>query len=494
MPNLLKSLLIVSICLLCFSNVYAEEAGRPYYDLGVFAYEDGDLAAAEKYFKAALKSNPNDAFYNHYMGRTYMKMERYEDALNYLNKAWGQNPEISGLGYDLGYLHYKQGNYLDAITLFRDTAKKEPSNVLAIYYAGMSLFKEQQYREALDYLLSASELSPSVKANGYYYAGICYKEMGDLDKALEKMTYARDNTKSQSLMESASNWIFAINKQKRETTPYSLYFRLGYQFDDNVQLDPVDQDLYTNEDDSLAVGYLSGRYDILDESDLTMGVGYSHYQTMHNDLDTYDLMGSAVDLYATYKSGPFTYGFRYIPTYYWLDSDSYLRSHQLRPEIAWEVNRNLTARFSYRYYQNTYFQDSNKDSDTNEIYADIFRNLGKEDAYVNAALAYEINTADHPDEDFTQIKLKAAVSYPLPQDFTVLLLGKYYDQSYDNVDSYYGVTRKDAKYNLTLTLSHPIFFDWMSVAGTYSYTNNDSNINDYQYERTVVGLSLSAKF
>lgn len=494
MSKLLKSLLIIPIWSLCFLVAYAEEAGRPYYDLGVFAYEDGDFAAAEKNLKKALQSNPDDPFYNHYMGRTYMKLERYDEAFSHLNRAWAGNPEISGLAYDMGYVNYKNGDYAKASALFKDAAKKDPADVLAHYYAGISLFKEQKYQEALDYLLRAADMSPSIKANGYYYAGICYREAGDLNNALKKMTYARDNTTSQSLMESASNWIYAINKQKRETTPYSLYFKLGYQFDDNVQLDPLDQDLYTNEDDSLAAAYLSGRYDVIDESDLTMGVGYSHYQTMHNELDNYDLMGSAVDIYATYTSEPFTYGLRYIPSYYWLDSDSYLRSHQIRPEISWEVNRNLTTRFSYRYSQNTYFQDSNKDSDTNEIYIDIYRSLKKEDAYVNAALAYEINAANHPDEDYTQIKLKAALSHPLPQDFTILLMGKYYDQSYDNVDTYYNVARKDAKYNLSITLSHRIFYDWMSVMGTYSYTNNDSNINNYQYERTVIGLSLAAKF
>lgn len=494
MSRFLKSLFIIPFWGLCFFTAHAQEAGRTYYDLGVFAYQDGDFAEAEKNLQKALQSSPDDPFYNHFMGRTYLKLERYDEAYSHLNHAWNINPSISGLAYDMGYVNYQIGDFAKASGFFKGAAKQDPSDVLALYYGGVSLFKEQKYREALDYLSRASDMSPSVKANGYYYAGICYKETGDLNSALEKMTYARDNATSQSLMESASNWIDAINKQIRETAPYSLYFKLGYQFDDNVQLDPVDQDLYADEVDSLAVAYLSGRYDILDDSDLTMGVGYSHYQTMHNDLDTYDLMGSAVDIYATYKSDPFTYGIRYIPTYYWLDSDSYLRIHQLRPELSWRINRNLTTRVSYRYSQNTYFQGHNKDSDTHEIYMDVYRDLNKEDAYVNAAAAYEINTADHPDEDYTQIKLKAALSYPIPWDFTILFMGKYYDQSYDNVDTYYGVARKDAKYNLSLTLSHRIFFDWMSVMGTYSYTNNDSNINDYQYERTVIGLSLAARF
>ena len=112
---------------------------------------------------------------------------------------------------------------------------------------------------------------------------------------------------------------------------------------------------------------------------------------------------------------------------------------------------------------------------------DLFRTFKREEAYINAALAYEDITANHPDECYTQIKLKAALSLPLPGDFILLLMGKYYDESYENIDSYYDVTRKDAKYNVSITLSHTIFYDWFSVSGKYSYTNNDSNINNYQY-------------
>ncbi len=494
MSRILNSLIFILICFIWLFPAYGEEAGRTYYDLGVFAYDDGDFLEAEKNLKKALELSPNDPYYNHYMGRTYVKMKRYDEAMSHFEKAWGVDPEITGLGYDIADLYYKRGDYSKSAELFKNTAKMEPSNVLALYYAGISLFKQQEYNEALDYLLPAADMSPSIKANGYYYAGICYKEMGDLDNALEKFKYTRDHTTSASLMESASNWIYAINKQKREATPYSLYLRLGYQYDDNVRLDPLDQDLYADEDDSLAEGYFSGRYDFIGGQALTIGAGYSHYQTLHNDLSAYDLMGSAPNLYATYQGGNLIYGLRYIPTYYWLDSDSYLMVHQIRPELTWEVSRNLTTRFSYRYHRRNYFQDNNKDGDSNEIYLDLFRTFKREEAYINAALAYEEISAEHPDECYTQIKVKAALSLPLPGNFILLLMGKYYDESYDNIDSFYNVTRKDAKYNASLTLSHTIFYDWLSVAGKYSYTNNDSNINDYQYERTVIGLSLAARF
>ena len=201
LSRLINLFIVFTICLLFASTGFGREAGRIYYDLGVFAYEDGDYVEAEKNLKKAFAADPKNPFYNHYLGRTYIKMERFNEAIIHLSKAWDVNPEISGLDYDIAYVNYKMGNYSKSFLLFQKTAKNEPTNVLAIYYAGISLYQEQKYKEALEFLLKASEASPSIKANGYYYAGICYKELGDLNKALEKLKYTRDNTTSAPLME-----------------------------------------------------------------------------------------------------------------------------------------------------------------------------------------------------------------------------------------------------------------------------------------------------
>ena len=160
-----------------------EEKGGAYYDFGVFAYEDGDYEDAETNLLMALRFNPDDPFCNHFLGKTYLKMERYQKAENCLNKAWKVNPDMSGLGYDLAFLNYKMSDYLRAAELFVEIATEDPPNVLAHYHAGISLYKLERFGKALNYFISAAEMSPSIKANGYYYAGICYWKMGEIEKA-----------------------------------------------------------------------------------------------------------------------------------------------------------------------------------------------------------------------------------------------------------------------------------------------------------------------
>ncbi len=192
-------------------SVKTKIGGRAYYDFGVFAYEDGDYEDAEKNLKKALEFDPDNPFYNHYLGRTYLKMERYQETENYLNKAWEVNPDIPGLKYDLAFLNYKIPNYSMAVDLFTGIAKEDPSNVLAFYYAGVNLYKQKSYKKAVDYFISASEKSPTIKANGYYYAGICYQKMGKMEEAVEKLEYVKEHANSESLQKNAQKWLRAID-------------------------------------------------------------------------------------------------------------------------------------------------------------------------------------------------------------------------------------------------------------------------------------------
>jgi hypothetical protein len=57
--------------------------------------------------------------------------------------------------------------------------------------------KQKKYDKALDRVLAAAEMSPTIKANGYYYAGLCYWKMGQADQTVEKFEHVRDHADSE---------------------------------------------------------------------------------------------------------------------------------------------------------------------------------------------------------------------------------------------------------------------------------------------------------
>jgi tetratricopeptide (TPR) repeat protein len=487
--------LIVCILFLYLPAAEGEDRGRAYYDFGVFAYEDGDYEDAENNLKKALEFNPNNPFYNHYMGKICLKTERYDDAMTYLMQAMKTDPSIPELKYDVAFLNYKLSDYAKAAAGFKAVSAADPSNVLAQYYAGISLYRLKNYKDSKDYFIQAGEKSPTLRANAYYHAAICYQQMGESDNALEKFEYVREHADSEEFRQSAVRWIQAVQEQKNRFKPYSLYLKIAHSYDDNVTLDSdvTDSDTAADEDDYLSVAYFSGKYNFISQREYQAGIGYSHYQSWYNNLDEYNLTGSIFSLYTKYRLHPFTLGFAYMPSYYWLDSESYLRRHRLEPELIWEISGNFLIRLSYSYDKDDYFQDSDMSGHTNEVFGDIFYSLS-EGVLFFGGIGYKKNTASHSDYSYGQLKASLGMSLDLPWELNLRMAGKYQKRQYDDADSYYGLEREDSKYSADLSLSKKLFYDWLSIGAEFNYTKNDSNIREYEYDKKTVGLSVTARY
>lgn len=471
------------------------EPGRAYYDFGVFAFEDGYYGDAESNFRKALEKDAENPYYNHFLGKTYQEMKRHEEAMRYLKKAWGIDPNVSGLKYDLALQHFNMSDHRKAADLFTEVTTEDPSNVLARYYAGISSYKRKDYGPALGHFLGAAETSPSIKINGYYYAAMCYRKMGRIKDAVDHFTYVRYVADSQALQDNAIRWLAEIEQYKVKMRPFSMYVKVGHTHDDNVRLEPLDQeDIYTDEEDYSTVGYVSGRYRIVNREDFRVGLGYSHYQTVHDRLETYDLVGSIIDLTARYHAGPLTLGFTYMPSFYWLDDDTYMRRHQLKPEVMYRVTDELSTAFSYSYHEIDHVQDDNRDGHAHEPSIDAYYSLTPLKMLLFCGMAYEVSPLSHPDQEYRQLKARFGMSVRLPWEFNVALTGRYANKRYENADSFIRIRRDDSKYQGAVSISRMLHRDWLSVVVDFNYTENESNINVYNYRRQVATLSLSMRY
>ncbi|MEE8397356.1 MAG: surface lipoprotein assembly modifier [Desulfobacterales bacterium] len=470
-----------------------EEPGRAYYDFGVFAYEDGDYEDAESNFTKALSFDVDNAFYNHFLGKTYQKMKRHAEAMRHLARAWEIDPAMLGLRYDLAFQHYQMANYETAADLFMQTVAEEPGNVLAHYYAGTCLFKQKRYETALGYFLTAADKSSSIRANGLYYAGICYRKMEKIKEAIDQFTYVKYVAGSPALKSNAAKWLGEIEARRKRLKPLRLYAKIGYAYDDNVRLEPLDQDIFADEDDANITAYLSGRYDFVNRDNIKLGIGYNHFQTIHNRLEAYDLVGSISDIHFNYKIRGVTLGFSYLPSFFWLDTVSYMRRQQFKPDISVRIGKRISTRLSYSYMEIDHVQDNGRDGHIDEITADGFYTYtGKVMLFGGAA--YEKSQTTHPNQEYAQSKLKLGLAATLPRALKLNVTAKYNHKQYDNMDTLLNAIRRDTKYSGALSLSTRFLSDGCSLVLDFSYTSNDSNIIAYSYERLVATLSLAATY
>ncbi|MGM0452527.1 MAG: surface lipoprotein assembly modifier [Thermodesulfobacteriota bacterium] len=461
-----------------------------YYDLGVFAYEQADYRQALDYFSRALKSDRYDVGLYHYLGKTCLKLNQTEKAAHYLRMVEKEEPDRVGLTYDRALLAQQQKDFKAALDLFEKRIKADETHVLAVYRAGICLYELKRYQKAIDYLDRAKRMSPSVRANADYYAGICLFRLEEPDTAAERFAAVKAGAASDRLSRNAEQWLEIIDAQKQGRKRYRLYLQTGVQYDDNVQLEPIDEDVFADESDWSFVGYFSGRYHVVNQHRFKAGAGYSHYQTRHGKLTDYDITGSIGDIYVKYQAAPLALGISYQPAYYWVHADSFLMRHSFSPQMTWQLNEQHHARLRYRYMINNYFEGSGRDGHANAGDLDVFHAVGP--GYLSWGFGLEDNSARRDDEAHDEFEARIRMGCPVVEKIEVTVTGIYDEKDYDQPDAVIGIQREDNRYYAALSLARPVVYEWLRLAVDYNFTRNDSNIGLYDYERNAVTVSVTA--
>lgn len=485
------------ILLVLWGAAHAGGTVAIYYDLAVFSFEAGDYREAEQFLEKALAENPDDAYAQFYLARTYLKQERFAEAEALFQSARAIDPEVPGLAYDMGLLYQKMGKYEQALASFETLLAEDPSHVTALYHAGTSMFMLGRYQGAVSYLVRASELSESVRPAAFYYAGICHFRLAEFTQALSKFEYAALSADTLTLRRDAEEWTRITRIQLKRERPWRLHAKAGWFYDDNVKLSPPDADQYPDlkkESDHAAVLFFSGRHVHAGAANLDVGIGYSHYQTFYQDFNSYNLIGAIPEVFSEYRMDRITLGLTYVPNYYWVDTDSYLMQHRIRPEFRYRLSDADEVGFVYSYARNKFFTDSLRDGHTHEFGLNYLRVLAELDGHAFCGIGYYDNTASQPDEYFTQVTARVGFSSGFWERFRIRVTGDYHDKNYDHRDSMLGVKREDARYGASAVLLWQPLADWFNVSLECTHTCNDSNIDAYDYRRNTFGLFLTADF
>ena len=497
MYRILMASLAVLVLLLVGYSASAQQVINAFYDEGVFAFEDGDYTSAEAAFLKALNSDPENPAANHFLGKTYLKLEQYAKAKTAIEKAWQADPDSPDLAFDRAFLYYKLEQYGKAAGLFQAVLEEEPSRVMAHFYCGVALYRERRYQQANPYLLAAAQNSANLKVKAYYFSGLCHYHMNQKDLALDRMNFVKSNSDSEVVRANAKRWIQSIQAGKQAQKPYKIDLRLAYEYDDNVPLEPTDQDdLYSEEEDSLVFVYAAGEYNFVTQERFMLGAGLSRFQTWHMELDEYDSSETAAKLYGRYQTAPFSFGLQLVPSIYQLDGEDYLLTTEIKPTVSYAIGKQYTLWLSYTYADNDFRQSDYDDRDgiNHEVFLDDVYMLANDKGFLLGGIGYEINDAKEEQYDYNRLTIRVGGSYELPHKFEVGVLGTYASKNYADEDPLEDKNREDKRYKITLSLAREIYSPWLELAAEFTYTKNDSNISDYEYTRQIVGIGLRATF
>ncbi len=121
---------------------------RLVFERGQHALDAGDLAAAEKAFRAVLAGEPDNVGAHGNLAVVHMRRKEWNAALAELRAAERLAPRMPGIRLNMGLVYYRQGDYQHAIQPFESVLRDQPESTQARYLLGLCYFFKERYAEA----------------------------------------------------------------------------------------------------------------------------------------------------------------------------------------------------------------------------------------------------------------------------------------------------------------------------------------------------------
>lgn len=110
--------------------------------------EAGDLASAEKDFRAVLAVEPDNVGAHGNLAVVYMRRKEWTGALTELRTAERLAPGMPGIRLNIGLVYYRKGDYRQAIAPFESVVRDQKESNQARYLLGLCYFFGERYAEA----------------------------------------------------------------------------------------------------------------------------------------------------------------------------------------------------------------------------------------------------------------------------------------------------------------------------------------------------------
>jgi hypothetical protein len=396
-------------------------------------------------------------------------------------------------------------NYEGAIGDLREVLKSRPDDERATLYLGIALSRSGD-KEAEGVLKNALRINPNnprtnLELGIYYFNKSIYDESKDYFKNTISLAPNTDlSSKADEYLKMAQKGVSGQKAELRK--PWSLNLSLGGQYDSNVVLDtggnPLPEGI-SRKSDWRAVFYLKGKYNFIEQEKFESSVSYNFYQSLHTTLNDFNVTSNLFDISAAYHISPMItlkgmYSFEYIL----IGGDSYDYAHNVSPSLVISEGRGFFTTIEYN-YRNIHYQDSDLFEDNPDRTG--FNNLIgiSQEIPVSQIATFRIgyshdqdNTrkeywAYRGDKGFGEIKLS------LPYYIYTNLYGEYYHRDYKGQIPVVDEGRKDDVYTASISVSKALTKIFSITLGEL-YVKNSSNIDVFDYNRSITSLFLNARF
>ncbi|MCH7623031.1 MAG: tetratricopeptide repeat protein [Nitrospinae bacterium] len=292
-------------------------------------------------------------------GLAYSEKGDHQQAIVSYKRAIEIDPDLEGVWLNLGISYFKLQSFDLAVATFQQILEHTPDDSSALIFLGLSLQGQGQYEKSIPYFEKAGKLDADFHQLAFFNVGQAHFHLGNNEQALEKLNQAIQVAPSDELADGA-RVLLKILADKKPKKPWSLAFHTGFEYDDNITVDEIDQT--TELDDFSYIFEFSGAYKFLQTPKFKMEAGYDFYQSLHDDLSAFDIQSHIFSLNGSYEFKKLDLGLFSIYNRTTLGAADFLEIYSTSPSVGFSVTDYWYATVSYSYKNTNFFNLSNRDA------------------------------------------------------------------------------------------------------------------------------------
>jgi tetratricopeptide (TPR) repeat protein len=486
-----------------------------YVAQGVIDFDEKRYDDAMANFQKALEIEPDHVEALYYAGVVHMARRQPAEAVRFLERARAKASNDASVAYQLGLAYFAQQQYDKALPLLEEVFKANPIQDSLGYYVGFMRYRNKDYRGAVSAFRAGRSSDPEIQQLSRFYTGLAFAVLGLPAQASAEVEQAMSLAPSSALTgpaERLRDTLVAARKQERRL---SAEVRFGVFYDDNVAVIP--NPVGTSKESlvrtlrhpkSSSFGELAGLradYVFYRDERWDATVGYSFFATYNNDLPSFNVMDHLGSLGVVHKTSvgtmPAQAGLTYAYDALFLAQDLFVQRHtvSLIGAIA-EDDTNLTQfffRFQDKNFEGGFPQPEDRDAKNYMFgFLHLFR-FQQDKHLIKVGFQQDYEYTDGRNYTYQGRRLQAGAMVTLPWwalrakwDFDV------HFRNYTSTNLFLPTTRpvelrrRDEEINNVFRLELPLPRN-LTLSGEYQLTHNKSNIQVFDYSRSVLSLILS---
>ncbi|MBU2537124.1 MAG: DUF560 domain-containing protein [Proteobacteria bacterium] len=415
--------------------------------------------------------------------------------------SWADVNDVNRQGTEL----LQKNQAVNAYELLLNSYSAGEYDNQTLFLLGKSAELSGKLPEAERYYKTLLERDPNAGRIRLELASVLYKN-GDFESAKKELLRVRDMNPPKQVGENIEQFLAAIEAGLK--TYWSANASIGWMYDTNANAGPdsdtalmfglpflLSTDAKEENDDAWVLRFgvnhakpFNGRASWQSSAN----VSWTDYSTLHR-LDAMSLALSSGPTFQTGNDAVWS-----LPVIADLQTIGHSQSYYsvnygVAPQYQKRIAEEWIARGSFSLSEKHYYDNGSRDTIRWSL-SPALRYLVGKNSYVEggASVGRENSGLDIYSNDFETVSLSYYTTFN--KNWSFYLSPSYTFKNYEEQEAAYSEKRKDEVFNATANLAFFIESIKSNLTLSYTYTNNYSNVDIYQYDRTQTMLTLSKSF